>query len=177
MLIYLYFSLNKFSCERVNLHHCLTHCDLVIPHGDRSGQLRLRQWLVAWWHQAIIWNDVDFLPERLCDYHLRAISRWVTNLLFCITSSKIILLKLLPHHPGDDEFICDGALHWLHPTGIQQKPVWILLWLLKAVCTNRKSDGPQKSELFIWRHKPETVRFSYDKQCSGDQKLRSIFWW
>ena len=33
-----------------------------------------RQWLVAWWHQAISWTNVDLSSLRSSDVHLRAIS-------------------------------------------------------------------------------------------------------
>ena len=38
----------------------LTYCGLATPLGDIClGQYCLRQWLVAWWHQAIAWTNVD----------------------------------------------------------------------------------------------------------------------
>ena len=38
----------------------LTHWGLVTPYGERDlGQYWLRQWLVAWWYQAITWTSVD----------------------------------------------------------------------------------------------------------------------
>ena len=40
--------------------YSLTHCGLVTPYGDMElGQHCLRQWLVAWRHQAITWTNVD----------------------------------------------------------------------------------------------------------------------
>ena len=42
----------------------LTHCSLVTPYGDRDmGQHWLRQWLVAWRHQAITWTNVDLSSD------------------------------------------------------------------------------------------------------------------
>ena len=39
----------------------LTHCGLVTLYGDIDlSQHWLRQWLVATWHQAITWSNVDF---------------------------------------------------------------------------------------------------------------------
>ena len=44
------------------LEKSLNHCGLVMPYGEINlGQHRLRLWLVAWQHQAIIWTNVDFL--------------------------------------------------------------------------------------------------------------------
>ena len=51
------------------------------------------------WHQAITWRNVDILSERLRGIHLTAISQLVSKVLFCITSLKIIFLKLLSHLP------------------------------------------------------------------------------
>ena len=39
----------------------LTHCGLGTPYGDIDlGQLWLRWWLVAWWHQTFTWTNVDY---------------------------------------------------------------------------------------------------------------------
>ena len=52
----------------------LTHCGLVTPYGDTYlGQHWLRLWLVAWWHQAITWTNIDLSSERPGDIHLRSI--------------------------------------------------------------------------------------------------------
>ena len=38
----------------------LTHCGPVTPYDAiNPGQHWLRQWLDAWWHQAITWTNVD----------------------------------------------------------------------------------------------------------------------
>ena len=51
----------------------LTHCGLVTPYGDINlGQHWLRQWLVAWWHQAITWTNIDLSSVRSSGIHLRA---------------------------------------------------------------------------------------------------------
>ena len=42
---------------------------------------------------------------RFCNIHLRSILLWVSKLLFCIISSKIIFLKLLPYLPGTNGWI------------------------------------------------------------------------
>ena len=53
----------------------LTHCGLVTPYGDRDlGQLWLRQWLVAWRHQAITWTNVDLSSVMSLGIHLRELS-------------------------------------------------------------------------------------------------------
>ena len=94
-----------FRVRSLNRHvdFIITHSGLVTPYGDIDlGQHWLRQWLVAWQHQAITRSNDDFSLRSLdCFIHLRAISQCVPNLLFCIyiMSLKIILLKLLPHLP------------------------------------------------------------------------------
>ena len=50
----------------------LTHHGLVKPHGNIDrGQHWLRQWLVAWWHQAITWTNVDLSSKLLWGTDLR----------------------------------------------------------------------------------------------------------
>ena len=56
-------------------HFCLAHSGLVMPYSDINlGQHRLQKWLVAWWHQAITWTNVDLSSARFSDDHLRAVS-------------------------------------------------------------------------------------------------------
>ena len=61
---YLWYKFGKYSFK-LHMHllraNELTHWPLVTPYGDKDlGQLWLRQWLVAWWHQAITWTNVDY---------------------------------------------------------------------------------------------------------------------
>ena len=52
----------------------LTHCGLVTPYGNINlCQHRLRLWLVAWWHQAITWTNVDFseVMAFIWSHHLK----------------------------------------------------------------------------------------------------------
>ena len=52
----------------------LIHCGLMMPCGDIDlGQHRLRQWLVAWWHQAITWINGFQSSVRSSDNHVRII--------------------------------------------------------------------------------------------------------
>ena len=83
----------------------LTHHPLVIPYGDRDlSEHWLRQWLIAWWHQAITRTN-DFWLVRFCEINPRAMSQHVSKLLFCIMILKIVLLTLLPHTPGANDFM------------------------------------------------------------------------
>ena len=60
----------------------LIHCGLVMPYGDINlGRHWYRWWLVAWWHQAITWSNVDLSPVRFRDIsgqfcNTSAINNW-----------------------------------------------------------------------------------------------------
>ena len=78
----------------------ISHCSLATSYSDIDlGKHWLRQWLVAGWHQVIYWTNVDSPLVRYCGIYMKAISKRVSKLLFCIMSLKTILLKLLPHLP------------------------------------------------------------------------------
>ena len=82
--------------QYVKLH--LNHYAPMTPYGDiHWGQHWVKKWLVAWRHNAIAWNNVDFFLTKFCDIHLRAISQIVAKLLVCIISWKSILLRIMPH--------------------------------------------------------------------------------
>ena len=52
----------------------LTHCGLVTSYGNVSlGQHWLREWLVAWWQQAITWASVDLSSKGFCGILRRTI--------------------------------------------------------------------------------------------------------
>ena len=49
----------------------LTHCGIVTPYGYLNlGQHWLRQWLIAWRHQVIIWTNVDLPLAKSRDNYL-----------------------------------------------------------------------------------------------------------
>ena len=53
----------------------LTHCGLVMPYNDRYlCQHWLRQWLGAWWYQAMSSTNIDLSSVRYSDIHLIATS-------------------------------------------------------------------------------------------------------
>ena len=86
------------------LYVWLTHWGLVTPYCDRDlTQHWLRQWLVAWRHQAITWTNVDLSPVEFCAIHLTTIL--LVSLMVSIhgINSKIIFFKLQPHLPGANE--------------------------------------------------------------------------
>ena len=92
----------------------LTHCGLVTPYDDRDlGQHWFRKWLVAWWHQAITWTNVDLSSVRSSGIHLSAILQemhqpsWLRHewksLANCITRDPKIIIQgnscIIPHIP------------------------------------------------------------------------------
>ena len=91
----------------------------VIPYGDIDlGPHWLRQWLVAWWHRAITWTNVDLSSWMFCSIHLRANIQEVLMNLFHNMSLEIMLLShwglVTPF--GD----IDLVQHW--PDGIKPLP-------------------------------------------------------
>ena len=63
----------------------------------------LRLWLVAWWHHAITWTNVDLSSVRSSGIHLRAISQEIPQPLFTKVSLKIAYLKLNWNLPGAND--------------------------------------------------------------------------
>ena len=56
----------------------LTHCGIVSPHDDtKLGYHWFKQWLLAWLHQAITWNNVDLPSVRSFSAHARVMCTWV----------------------------------------------------------------------------------------------------
>ena len=74
----------------------LTHWGLLSPFVDIDlGQHWFRQWLVAWWHQAITWTNVDLSSARSSGIHLRTISWDIRQPPFTKVSLKFTYLKLI----------------------------------------------------------------------------------
>ena len=66
--------IKNYHISQGQMRYPLTHWGLVMPHGDRElSQLWLRQWLVAWRHQAITWTNVNLSSVTFSDIHLRAL--------------------------------------------------------------------------------------------------------
>ena len=89
---------------------CIMHADDQInslwPYDDIGlGQHWLRQWLVAWWHQAITCTNVDLSSVRSIDYqyHLRAISQDIHHPCIDQVSLKITFLKFHSNLPEANE--------------------------------------------------------------------------
>ena len=76
----------------------------MTPYGDSDlGQHWLRQWLVAWRHQAITWTNVDLSSVRLSDIHLRASSQEIPQPSITEFIWKIKDLKFHSDFPGANE--------------------------------------------------------------------------
>ena len=98
----------------------------VKPYGEIYMSWHwLRQWPVAWWHQAITWTIVDWSSVKSNDIRKRAISleilqSWITKIILEIT-----YLKLMQINPIR-----------LLPTPVQHNKVlatWIILGMYYAV--------------------------------------------
>ena len=78
----------------------------MTPYGDTDlGQLWLRQWLVAWRHQAITWTNVDLSSIRSSDIHLTATSQDRHQPSITKIHLKIINQKFCSNITGANELI------------------------------------------------------------------------
>ena len=67
------------------------------------GQHWFRYWLVAWWYQAITWNNVDLLLARSCNIHGMSISWAIPQPSITKIILKIIDLKFYLNFRGTSE--------------------------------------------------------------------------
>ena len=89
----------------------LTHCGPVTSYGNIDlGQHWLRQWLVAWRHQAITWAIDDLSAVRSCDIHVRSFS--YEDLMTPIRKSRLLIafLKLHQDVTGTNELMAWNPL-------------------------------------------------------------------
>ena len=85
-------------------HSALTHWDLVMPYVTTElGQHWPRQWLVAWWYQAITWTNVDLTSIEFCGIHMTTLSQKGIKISIHEIHLKITLLKLLPNLAGAND--------------------------------------------------------------------------
>ena len=95
----------------------------MTQYGDVDlGQLWLRQWLVAWWHQAITWTNVDLPSVMPCGIHLRAFSGENLKRPASKTSLKIVYW-LHPDFTGASELKKSDCYWWFIK-------YMIMLWLM-----------------------------------------------
>ena len=90
--------------DNLFLSRCLTHCDLVTPYGDIDQvQHWLKQWLVAWRHQAITLTNVDSSLVLSNDIRLGEISQHIAQPSIIKIASKKVHLKSYSNPPGVNE--------------------------------------------------------------------------
>ena len=110
--------------------HLKSKTAFSVQHIDESckhsvwdiGQHRFRQWLLVWWRQAIIWNNVGLSSNwsiRSCGIYLSGLSwkiwryqsvKWDWNLICWdnfIPSPEIIHL-----FSSDNSFVCVMVVSW-----------------------------------------------------------------
>ena len=94
----------------------------MTPYGDRDlGQHWLRQWLVAWWHQAITWTNVDWSSAKSSDIHIRAISLEMPQPSITKICLKITCLRFHSNFPGAYKL---SSYCWICSWDIQSYTDW-----------------------------------------------------
>ena len=118
LMISIFVMCSKMTNSNLQLHlstaYELTHCGLVTPYGGRDlGQHWLRQWLVAWRHQANTWTNVDWSSVKSSDIHIRAISQAMPQPSITKICLKITYSKFHLNFPGANKLnLC--LIHVLH---------------------------------------------------------------
>ena len=79
------------------------HCGLVTPYGNRDLDQHWLRWLVAWWHQAITWTNVDWSLVKSSDIHIRTISLGMPQPPITKICFKITCLEFHSNFPGASE--------------------------------------------------------------------------
>ena len=78
----------------------------MTQYGDIDlGQHWLRQWIVAWRHQAITWPNIDLSSVRSSYIHMMAISQEIHQPSIIQFSAKITHRKFCSNLPGANELI------------------------------------------------------------------------
>ena len=73
----------------------LTQCSLMTSHCDKdSGWHWHRYWLVAWWHKAITWTNVNLSSVRSSDVHVRILQPSITKI--SLKNTYLIFQSNLP---------------------------------------------------------------------------------
>ena len=79
--------------------------------GNKSGNIGLGQhwlrwWLVAWWHQAVTWTNVDLSSVEFWCTHLWPILQEVLQISIHKINFKNALVKLFPCVLGANKLSC-----------------------------------------------------------------------
>ena len=113
----------------------------MTPYGDKElSQHWLREWLVAWRHQAITWTNADLSSVRSCGIHRRALSWEDLYIPISKTRLKVTFLESHSDLPGASElnyqvYILTLAVLEPENSGQTRSIQWLLmLWLLPLPC-------------------------------------------
>ena len=105
-------------------------CGLAAPYGDKDlDQHWLRKWLVAWWHQAITWSNVDWSSVNSSDIHIRAISQEIPPPSITKICLKITCLKFHSNFPGANKLIIKTTHLKLQPCFFR-----VMSYILITIC-------------------------------------------
>ena len=87
------------------------HCGQVMAYGNiHLGQHWLRLWLVAWWHQAITWTNVDVSSLAICAVQFY----WKCKVLHRKIPLGNVISRYFSNVPGGCELTYVMVYVWLH---------------------------------------------------------------
>ena len=126
-----------FLCKKHSLltqiSQKLTHSGLAMPNEDiELCQHWLKEWLVAWWHQAITWTNVDLSSIRFSDSHLRAIEQEIPQPSVLKMAWKLLKSKIsFKSHRGQwaitaihdicQQWFVKSSVFWCYIDGLMQE--------------------------------------------------------
>ena len=84
----------------------LTQCGLMMPHWWDTDLTLTQVMACCMTAPSHYLNQCWLLIKEGLWHWSDCLSQWVPKLLFCIKSLKILLLKILLHHPGANKLIC-----------------------------------------------------------------------
>ena len=148
----------------------------MTPYVDRDlGQLWLRQWLVAWRHQAITWTNVDLSTLRSYAIHPRALSWEDLKLHTNKIRMKFEFLKSHPALPGSNELT-----HWSCVIHMN----WIIFGQIMVWCLFRSNyDLLSIGQKFQWNTNQNAMIFillmTFSNSCAWMKiyEFRLMFHW
>ena len=138
---------------------------LKMPYGHIDlGHHSFSHWLVAWWHQAIIWANVGFSSKVFCGTHLRPILHKMFKISICKMNLKNTLVKLLPHFSGANEIKSQSCRQK------DTEPVFcLLLWVSSDYAKPITGQVTEVTCPVIGRAEPELTLSKRQKTGPGEQ--------
>ena len=149
----------------------------MTPYGGRDlGQHWFRQWLVAWWHQAITWTDVDLSSVRPTDIHLRASSQEIHQPSITEIICKIKYLKFHSNFPGANELEIMKILK-VHTGLFRVSSAFHVLWQIKMTdLYHLKTKFSKLINSFCWNYRSNFYFFMClsrsQANCTADVSFR-----